>query len=158
MIEYPTKPEARFTFKLGGRIERGKPWPRADGMPIKGGTDGLTILEETIAPLPVYDASTHKLSAGYWIDDDANQAATFTRDVVPLTAEEASDAADEQDRATKRGKVRAIVATLRDWEGDAEGVTVTNGNNTAVTQTLVDRLGKICGGLADLIEGQHFDT
>ena len=52
----------------------------------------------------------------------------------------------------KRSNVDQAVATLRQWAIDAENTTVTNGNNTTVTQIMMDRLGVFFDRFADLIE------
>lgn len=48
--------------------------------------------------------------------------------------------------------LQKAVSTLQNWADDAKAVTVTSGNNTAVTQELVNRVGILCNGLATLIE------
>ena len=49
------------------------------------------------------------------------------------------------------------VAVLRQWAADAAGTNVTNGNNTNVTQTVVDRLGVFFDRFADLIESDKLN-
>lgn len=68
-----------------------------------------------------------------------------------------SDELDNDDRDTKLVTVAASIATLRQWAVDAASTNVTNGNNTAVTQTVVDRLGVFFDRFADLIEAQRLD-
>ena len=51
----------------------------------------------------------------------------------------------------RRTDLQAAVSTLRQWSDDAEATTVTNGNNQAVTQTMVTRLGVFFDRFADLL-------
>lgn len=71
----------------------------------------------------------------------------------PKTADEL----DADDRDAKRTAVGQSVATLRQWAADAASTSVTNGNNNAVTQTMVNRLGVFFDRFADLIEAQYLD-
>ncbi len=71
-----------------------------------------------------------------WIFDQTRQDNRITQEV----AEAKGTAVDN------------AVSTLRQWALDAEGTTVSNGNNTAVTQTMVNRLGVFFDRFADLIE------
>ena len=68
--------------------------------------------------------------------------------------DEAAAAAASAVRTAKQQAVANAIATLRQWALDAEGTTVTNGNNTEVTQQVVDRLGVFFDRFADLVESQ----
>ena len=57
----------------------------------------------------------------------------------------------------KATNVSQAVTTLRQWAVDAAGTTVNNGNNRAVTQQVVDRLGVFFDRFADLIESRRLD-
>lgn len=58
-------------------------------------------------------------------------------------------------RDAKYLAVENAVATLRTWAVEAASTNVTNGNNTAVTQTMVNRLGVFFDRFADLIESRQ---
>jgi hypothetical protein len=157
MITYPVSESDRFTFKLNGTTKRRVKWTRADGMPINDPEPGLVILKESIAPIPAYNAATHKLNEGEWIDDEANQTATFTFSVVPLSELELSEVAANQDRSNKRVNLSQAIATLRQWSDQAETTTVTNGNAVQTLQLVVNRLGVFFDRFADLLEVQRLD-
>lgn len=72
----------------------------------------------------------------------------------PKTTEEQAADTDRAAFQTREDNLAAAVATLRQWAQDAAGTTVTNGNNTAVTQTVVNRLGVFFDRFADLIENR----
>lgn len=65
-----------------------------------------------------------------------------------------ADAIANEERQVKATAVDNAVATLRQWAVDADGTTVTNGNNTTVTQQMVDRLGVFFDRFADLVESK----
>ncbi len=78
----------------------------------------------------------------------------------PATAEEIVQVdaqIDAEDREQKGTNVSQAVTTLRQWASDAAGTTVNNGNNTTVTQQVVDRLGVFFDRFADLIESKRLD-
>ncbi len=78
----------------------------------------------------------------------------------PATADEieAVDAQiDSEDREQKGTNVSQAVVTLRQWASDAAGTTVTTGNQVAVLQQVVDRLGVFFDRFADLIESKRLD-
>ena len=64
---------------------------------------------------------------------------------------------DDEDRDTKGNNVSQAVTTLRQWASDAAGTTVTTGNQVAVLQQVVDRLGTFFDRFADLIESKRLD-
>ncbi len=57
----------------------------------------------------------------------------------------------------KANNVSQAVTTLRQWALDAAGTTVTTGNQVAVLQQVVDRLGVFFDRFADLIESKRLD-
>ncbi len=67
------------------------------------------------------------------------------------------DQIDAEDREQKGANVSQAVSTLRQWAIDAAGTSVNNGNNTNVTQQVVDRLGIFFDRFADLIESKRLD-
>ncbi len=78
----------------------------------------------------------------------------------PATADEISlvdEQIDSDDRDTKGINVSQSVTTLRQWASDAAGTTVTTGNQVAVLQQVVDRLGTFFDRFADLIESRRLD-
>ncbi len=64
---------------------------------------------------------------------------------------------DDEDRQQKGTNVSQAVTTLRQWASDAAGTTVTTGNQVAVLQQVVDRLGTFFDRFADLIESRRLD-
>ena len=70
----------------------------------------------------------------------------------PLTQDELDWAAAMATRDTHNTALNGAIPTLRQWATDAAAVTVTTGNNTAVTQTMVDRLAIFFDRFADLLE------
>ena len=109
---------------------------------------------------PAYDPLTHRLERVVTVAADKS-AVTISWNAVALTQQEIDDRdaaqADDTDRETKRTNVGGAVATLRQWAADAAGTTVNNGNNTQVTQVLVNRLGIFFDRFADMIEAQRLD-
>ncbi len=78
----------------------------------------------------------------------------------PATSDEilqVDEQIDAEDREQKGTNVSQAVSTLRQWAVDAGNTTVTNGNNTTVTQQVVDRLGVFFDRFADLIESKRLD-
>lgn len=80
-----------------------------------------------------------------------------TRPATSDEIEAVDDQIDQEDREQKATNVSQAVVTLRQWAADAAGTTVTNGNNRAVTQQVVDRLGVFFDRFADLIESKRLD-
>ena len=57
----------------------------------------------------------------------------------------------------KATNVSQAVTALRQWASDAAGTTVTTGNQVAVLQQVVNRLGTFFDRFADLIESKRLD-
>lgn len=113
-------------------------------------------------PAPSYDPATqHPPVLQKTLSADKSTLTYSWSAPVALTQVEidARNAAisDIADRDGKRVNVKNAVATLRQWASDAQGVTVTTANNTAVTQQLVDRMAIFFDRFADLIEAQRLD-
>lgn len=88
-----------------------------------------------------------------WTEGEGEQTRAATdREYAALVAHERGEASEE-----RRTDLRQAISTLRDWAEQAQGTTVTNGNNTAVTQVLVDRLGIFFARFADLLDEQYGD-
>ena len=79
------------------------------------------------------------------------------RAATPTETLLADEQIDSDDREQKGTNVSQAVTTLRQWASDAAGTTVNNGNNTNVTQQVVDRLGVFFDRFADLIESKRLD-
>jgi len=127
---------------------------------------GWEYFKEIFNPVPTagtdYDPATQK-----YIPDvvETAGAGTFadpviiTHDwsIVPLSQAEQDAIADNASRDALRPVLAGYIATLRTWAADASSTTVTSGNNTVVTQTVVTRFGLVCDRLADLLENQRYD-
>lgn len=109
---------------------------------------------------PAFNPATQKLEKVTTVAPDKSSV-TITWNIVALTQAEidanTATAADNADRDTKMANVVNAIATLRQWATDSQSTVVTNGNNNAVTQTMVDRLGTFFDRFADLLEGQRLD-
>ena len=70
----------------------------------------------------------------------------------PLTQDELDRQAARDASEARNTTLKGAIPTLRQWAADASAVTVTNGNNTSVTQTMVDRLAIFFDRFADLLE------
>ncbi len=88
---------------------------------------------------------------------DSTLTIVETRPATPDEIEAVDDQIDEEDREQKGTNVSQAVATLRQWASDAAGTNVNNGNNRAVTQQLVDRVGIFFERFADLVESKRLD-
>lgn len=157
MITYPVSPTSRFTFKLLTDVKRGLLWPRADGLQLSNPAIGLVILEESIAALPVFDQATQKLDAGQWMDNEAQQTAIFTRNVVALNQDELDALALNNALKAKRDLMKAAIPVLRTWSTQAAAITVTTGNAVTVLQGVVDNLETFYSRFADLLEVLRMD-
>lgn len=117
-------------------------------------------LKVTREPQPAYDPATHRIERVVTVAPDKSSVAV-TWAVIALAAEEiaarAAAEADNADRTAKRQSVADSIATLRQWADEAATTTVTNGNNNAVTQTMMTRLGIFFDRFADLVEAQGID-
>jgi len=82
--------------------------------------------------------------------DGSGFVQAWTFDQAARDARLASEA-----RQAKATAVDNAVVTLRTWATQAASTVVTNGNNTQVTQTLVDRLGVFFDRFADLVESRQ---
>ncbi len=100
-----------------------------------------TFDDEIPAPSPDHVRTTERVA------DQFEHVWTFSQ-------QKQDDNAAEAVRQSKATAVDNAVATLRQWAIDADGTTVTTGNNTAVTQTMVDRLGVFFDRFADLVESK----
>jgi len=157
MITYPVNvAEDRFTFKLGETVKRRQIWPRDDGNELANADPELVILQEVL-DRPTYDSATHRLDNWRWVDDEQEQTATYTADVVALTQTELDAIADDAAREGKRTIIAQAIPTLRQWADDADAVTVTSGNAVSVLQTTVDRMAIFFDRFADLLEYQRID-
>jgi hypothetical protein len=127
--------------------------PPANPNPVRWG-------KVTREPQPAYDPATHRIERVVTISPDKSSVAV-TWQVIALTAEEiaarAAATADAADRTAKRTSVGQSVATLRQWATEARATTVTNTNDAAVTQTMVNRLAVFFDRFADLIHAQELD-
>ncbi len=100
-----------------------------------------TFDNEIPAPSPDHVRTTERVA------DQFEYVWTFSQQLQ-------DDNAAEVVRQAKADAVDNAVAALRQWAIDAAGTTVTTGNNTAVTQILVDRLGVFFDRFADLVESK----
>ncbi len=80
-----------------------------------------------------------------------------TRPATPDEILRVDEQIDDEDREQKGTNVSQAVTTLRQWAVDAAGTTVTTGNQVAVLQQVVDRLGTFFDRFADLIESRRLD-
>jgi hypothetical protein len=157
MITYPVNVATdRFTVKLGETVKRTQRWPRSDGMPIEGADPSLVVLQESTV-VPAYDSSTQKLDNWRWVDDEQEQTATWTADVVDLTQAELDERADELRRAGFQATLAAGISTMREWADQMDAITVTSGNAVATVQNIVDNLPTFFRGFADLLEYMRID-
>ena len=75
----------------------------------------------------------------------------------PWTPDELAGRVAAAESTARRTTLQAAMSTLRQWSDEAQATTVTTGNNTAVTQTVVDRLGVFFDRFADLLVEQYGD-
>jgi len=85
---------------------------------------------------------------------DSDLVLVETRPATPDEIELVDNQIEFEDREQKQSNVEQAVDTLRQWAIDSAGTTVTDQNNTAVTQQIVDRLGVFFDRFADLIESK----
>ena len=79
------------------------------------------------------------------------------RAATPAEIIRVDEQVDSDDRQQKADNVSQAVTTLRQWASDAAGTTVTTGNQVAVLQQVVNRLGTFFDRFADLIESKRLD-
>lgn len=160
-LTYPVDTNERYcvwetTFGTPYKGQENIAWPADGGAGPLDLSPNLVMLLRIINAQPAHDPATQKLEQTKTADVGA-ETYTIGWTVVALTAQEQADYADNIDRDNKLTTVGQQVATLRSWATDAAGTTVTNGNNTTVTQTMVTRMGLFFDRFADLIEGQRLD-
>ena len=138
MITYPVDLNATFTTKLKGVVKRNLKWPRADGMELYRADAEQVILQERVGEKPSYDPANEYLVES-WVDDDANQVATLTYTVAPLSKNAKDRLAEIAARDAKTSELSGAITTLRSWASQEETFKVTAQNVVATVQTLVDR-------------------
>lgn len=74
----------------------------------------------------------------------------------PKTQAELDAEAEQAAQQVRTTDLTQAIATLRTWADDAASTNVNNGNNTQVTQVLVNRLGLFFDRFADLLENQGY--
>lgn len=170
-LTYPVDLNKRYTYfdtSIGEPLKDGRGnskinqlWPTSDGYPPPNLNPKIKLLLEVRAAQPVdgvdYDSSTHRYRRAAPVYDTVAETATYNWDYIALSQAEIDDNADEADRDTKKTNVINQIDILRQWALDAAGTTVTNGNNTVVTQQVVDRLGVFFNRFADLVEALRVD-
>lgn len=98
--------------------ERGKrrSWPNPDGSEIPNLPNNIVPLLRVINSKPSYDPNSEGLSRSTEVDV-ANNTYTYSWNVVTLTAEEAIEAAETQQRNDFDTQISSIILNLRNGTG-----------------------------------------
>lgn len=105
-----------------------------------------------------YDANGNMQRIRVW-DTNTDTVTTTVTGETPVVERLApsikADIVAEETRQVRTTRLETATTVLRDWAADAQTTNVTNGNNTAVTQVMVDRLGVFFDRFADLLDDKY---
>lgn len=153
---YTPDPQDSETTVLSGHEApvRGNRWPRSDGEQIAKLDPNYILMEEVEGTHPtISDPATQKYGDKQWVDDEPNQVATWTYNIVAKTPEEQAEYATQQDRAAKRGNITlANITTIRNWATTLQGTNLTTAAEALAFLNLwAPRAGTFLDRFADLV-------